>query len=188
MLARMMWLSVVALLCSAIPQDVANASQSLRISVIGGGGMIGQRIVEEALNRGHYVTVIVRDPAKVTRAHERLIVAQGDVLDSAGIAKAVAGQDVVVSAVGTARAANPDYTLYLQAAKSLVDALRSLGDGAPRLIVAGDADLHLLGPMPNRLNLLVGRALGGAGGALNLDDLAHLEHFLQGCRVGQYVG
>ncbi|MGH8432037.1 MAG: NAD(P)-dependent oxidoreductase, partial [Solimonas sp.] len=99
--------------------------------------MIGQRIVHEALDRGHHVTMIVRDPARVTQNHERLTVVKGDVLDSQGIAKVVAGQDVVVSAVGAARAENPDYTLYLQAAKSLVDALLGLGDIAPRLIVVG---------------------------------------------------
>jgi putative NADH-flavin reductase len=136
-LARIRWLGVVALLCCAQPQDASSTSQPLRISVIGGSGMIGQRVVQEALNRGHHVTMIVRDAAKVTRTHERLTVAQGDVLDSPGIAKVVRGQDVVVSAVGTARAENPDYTLYLQAAKSLVDALRSLGNEAPRLIVVG---------------------------------------------------
>ena len=133
------WTRVIftSLLMYTLSPDLVRASQTLEISVIGGSGMIGQRIVREALDRGHHVTVIVRDPAKVTLKHARLTVAQGDVLESPVIAKIVAGQDVVVSAVGAARAENPDYTLYLQAAKSLVDALRSLGDAAPRLIVVG---------------------------------------------------
>jgi hypothetical protein len=139
MFARLKRFGVVAasLLCCAAPADAVGTSPALRISVIGGTGMIGQRVVQEALDRGHHVTMIVRDPARVTRKHERLTVTQGDVLESPLIARIIAGQDVVVSAVGTARAQNPDSTLYLQAAKSLVDALTSLGDEAPRLIVVG---------------------------------------------------
>jgi len=108
----------------------------LDIAVIGGGGMIGSRIVSEALDRGHDVTLVVRDPSKVTDSRERLTVIRGDVVDRS-IADLVEGRDVVVSAVGTARAEGPDYSLYLDAARSLVDGLRRLGDTAPRLIVVG---------------------------------------------------
>jgi putative NADH-flavin reductase len=110
--------------------------RTLQIAVIGGGGMIGSRIVEEALDRGHDVTLVVRDTSKVAVSHERLTVVRGDVLD-ASIADRVAGHDVVVSAVGTARAADPDYSLYLDAARSLVDGLRRLGNAGQRLIVVG---------------------------------------------------
>jgi putative NADH-flavin reductase len=99
--------------------------------------MIGQRIVREAADRGHRVTVLVRDPSKTGEAHESVSVVQGDVLDGAALTSNLPGQDVVVSAVGTARAANPDYSLYRDAAESLLTALRRLGDSAPRLIVVG---------------------------------------------------
>jgi uncharacterized protein len=109
----------------------------LEIVVVGGAGMIGQRVVLEALERGHEVTLVVRDPSTIAETDERLTAVQGDVRDSVGIAEHARGRDVVVSAVGAARAPEPDYSLYLAAAASLVDALRSLGAGAPRLIVVG---------------------------------------------------
>jgi uncharacterized protein len=115
----------------------ASAAEQLEIAVIGGNGMIGQRIVREALDRGHHVTVIVRDPRRVDARHERLQLRQGDVLDRAQISGLIAGQDVVVSAVGSARAKTPDPSLYRNAAESLVSVLRTLGDKAPRLIVVG---------------------------------------------------
>lgn len=115
----------------------AAAAEALKVSVIGGSGMIGQRVVREALNRGHAVTLVARDPSKVTETHERLTVVKADVLDPDAIAKVAAGQDVLVSAVGVGREANPDSTFYLEAADSLITALRSLGDAAPRLIVVG---------------------------------------------------
>src|SRR5687768_8909958 len=113
----------------------AIAAEQLEIAVIGGNGMIGQRIVREALDRGHRVTVIVRDPSRVDATHERLQLHQGDVLDSARISRLVAGQDVVVNAVGSARSKTPDRSLYRKAAESLVSVLRGLGTKAPRLIV-----------------------------------------------------
>jgi putative NADH-flavin reductase len=107
----------------------------LQVGVIG-GGMIGQRIMREALERGHAVKLVVRDRSKATEIHDRLSVAECDVLDDE-LASHIAGVHVLVSAVGTARAQAPDYSLYARAAESLVSALRGLGDGAPRLIVVG---------------------------------------------------
>jgi putative NADH-flavin reductase len=115
----------------------ASAAEPLKIAVIGGNGMFGQRIVREALDRGHHVTSIVRDPSRVDTTHERLQLRQGDVLDRAQISHLIAGQDVVVSAVGSARAKTPDRSLYRKAAESLVSVLRGFGESAPRLIVVG---------------------------------------------------
>jgi uncharacterized protein len=116
---------------------LAHAAEPLRITVVGGNGMIGQRIVNEALQRGHQVTVVVREPSRVTQRHERLKIEQGDALNANDVARLVAKRDVVISAVGAARASAPDYTLYLRAAQSLVTALRQAGPDAPRLVVVG---------------------------------------------------
>jgi len=129
-------LAAVVLLTGSLA-GLASAEGQLNISVIGGNGMIGQRIVREALHRGHHVTAIVRDPSRVDATHERLQLQQGDVLDRAQISRLIVGQDVVVSAVGSARAKTPDPRLYRKAAESLVSVLRALGEKAPRLIVVG---------------------------------------------------
>lgn len=112
-------------------------AESLKITVIGGSGMIGQRVVREALNRGHSVNLVARDPSSVTETHERLTVAKGDVLDVESMKNLASGRDVLISAVGVGRDANPDSTFYLKVAEVLVAALRDLGDAAPRLIVVG---------------------------------------------------
>lgn len=131
----------VALLASMLgaftaPSAVLGA-ESLKITVVGGSGMIGQRVVREALNRGHSVNLVARDPSSFTEKHERLTVAKGDVLDVASMKNLASGQDVLISAVGVGRDANPDSTFYLKVAEVLVAALRDLGDAAPRLIVVG---------------------------------------------------
>ena len=121
------------------------AAEPVKIAVYGASGRVGSRIVAEALSRGHYVTGIGRTPANITLEHERLSVTRGDVLDPVDVARLVAGHDVVISAVG---GANPDYddpqhSVPMQAAESLVAALRSLAEEAPRMMVVGGGSTTL---------------------------------------------
>ncbi|MGK8490615.1 NAD(P)-dependent oxidoreductase [Nocardia asiatica] len=69
------------------------------IGVFGASGVIGSRVVAEALRRGHRVTAFTRDAGRfpAERAGETWAVA--DWLDTDSIADAIAGLDVVVSAV-----------------------------------------------------------------------------------------
>jgi putative NADH-flavin reductase len=62
--------------------------------------MIGSRILSEALDRGHDVVAVVREPARLTRTDPAVRVVTGDVLEPASVTSAATGQDVVASAVG----------------------------------------------------------------------------------------
>lgn len=108
------------------------------IAVIGANGTIGSAIVKEALERGHTVTAVVRDPAKVAERHSNLSVITGDVLDAQSVAAAATGQDVLVSAVGGGDGAGPGATIALAPA-SLAAGLRALEGAAPRLVTVGGA-------------------------------------------------
>ncbi|MEX5237514.1 NAD(P)-dependent oxidoreductase [Kocuria arenosa] len=110
----------------------------VNIAVFGATGTIGSRIVTEALERGHTVTAVLRDPAKLTDADPRLKVTTGDVLDPVSVAAAAEGQDVVVSAVGGGDGPGHLATIA-PAARALVEGLRTLGEQAPRLVVVGGA-------------------------------------------------
>ncbi len=116
----------------------AQGTRPLKIVIYGGTGNIGQRIVREALSRGHAVTVIVRHPAEMSERAPRLRLIEGNVLDSAQVARDIAGADVIVCAVSF-RKPRPDFAAYHRAAESLVAAMRSLGPRSPRLIVVGGA-------------------------------------------------
>lgn len=107
-----------------------------RIAVIGANGTIGSAVVEEAAARGHEVTAVVRDPDRYRGGAAS--VERGDVLEPADVARAAAGRDVLVSAVGGGD--GPGHlTLIEPAARSLVEGLRSLVGGAPRLVAVGGA-------------------------------------------------
>ncbi|MFF4173806.1 NAD(P)-dependent oxidoreductase [Streptomyces sp. NPDC001744] len=108
------------------------------ITLYGATGTIGSRVLDEALRRGHTVTAVVRDPAKLTTRHPALTVAVGDVLDPASVAEHAEGADVLVSAVGGGD--GPGHQALVKPSfESLVAGLRTLGADAPRLVTVGGA-------------------------------------------------
>lgn len=107
----------------------------MKIAVIGAGN-IGRVVIGEALSRGHTVTAIVRDPAKLTLSHPALSAAAGDVTDAASIAAAVAGHDAVVSAIGPNHAIG-NIDILPQSVSTLIAALKQAG--VRRLLVVGGA-------------------------------------------------
>ena len=70
----------------------------MKIAIIGATGNTGSRIVAELLNRGHQVTGISRHPEKL-QPRSGLTLVKGDVKDEAGLAKLLAGQDIVIHTV-----------------------------------------------------------------------------------------
>lgn len=129
---------VLCLVLVAAGMQTVHAANSLKIVVYGGTGNIGQRIVHEALDRGHTVTVVVRNPSALAEQPPRLRVLKGNVLDSAEVTRTISGSDVVVSAVSF-RSQKAGFGGFTRAATSLVTALRRLGPRAPYLIVVGGA-------------------------------------------------
>ncbi len=109
-----------------------------KIAIFGANGTIGSRVLDEALRRGHQVTAVVRDLAKITKTDPNLTVTTGDILDPASVAAVAQGQDVLVSAVGGGD--GPGHIATIKpSAESLVAGLRTLGEAAPRLISVGGA-------------------------------------------------
>ena len=71
----------------------------MKIALFGATGLIGSRILAEALRRGLRVTVVARDPSKI-KPSAGVEVVRGDASDAASVARAVKGHDAVLSAVG----------------------------------------------------------------------------------------
>lgn len=104
----------------------------MRILVIGATGGTGREIVKQALERGHHVTALARRPARITITHERLTVAQGDVMDPASLERAMRGQEAVVCALGHKRWLGPSKILS-GGTRNIVDAMKAAG--VRRLVV-----------------------------------------------------
>jgi putative NADH-flavin reductase len=110
----------------------------MKIVLFGATGNIGQRIVAEALRRGHSVTGVVRDPEKVSSPDPRVPLVQGDATDAESVARVARGADAIVSAI------SPRPTPRGRGAPSLSKAAKALLAGAKqanvkRVIVVGGA-------------------------------------------------
>jgi len=109
------------------------------IALYGATGMIGSRILREALSRGHKVTAVMRDVTKVQNA-PNLDVKSGDILKPESVAAAAAGNSVLVSSYGPPRGGDPKDALI--AIRSLMEGVVAAkkATGKPmRLIVVGGA-------------------------------------------------
>lgn len=106
----------------------------MKIALIGANGTVGQRILQEALTRGHEVAAIVRNAASMTQEHKNLTVVTGDLFDKDSISKVVAGYDVVISAYGPKHGQEETMKTVTQ---GLVAAVKQAG--VKRLLVVGGA-------------------------------------------------
>lgn len=104
----------------------------MRIFVIGATGGTGRELVRQALKRGHPVTALVRNPARMRESHANLTVIKGNVMDPASLAPAMQGQDAVVCALGHKRWLGPSNILS-QGTRNIVDAMKAAG--VRRLVV-----------------------------------------------------
>ena len=72
-----------------------------RMLVLGATGPTGRHVIEQAVSAGHTVTGFARRPARLALRHPNLTLVEGDVTSAAGaLERALAGQDVVICALG----------------------------------------------------------------------------------------
>ena len=75
-----------------------------KILVLGATGGTGQQVISRALQQGHQVTALVRNPQRLTVRDDRLRVLAGSVTDdSQALADAVRDQAAVISTLGAGR-------------------------------------------------------------------------------------
>ena len=106
----------------------------MKVALYGATGAAGSRILKELVSRGHHVTAIVRDPAKLAESGANVRVKQGDLSDPKGIAAAIGDVEAVVSAYGPPK---NDLDAIEGVTQRQVEALK--GKTGVRLIVVGGA-------------------------------------------------
>ena len=97
----------------------------MNVIVFGANGGIGRQVVEQALAKGHTVTAVARRPETVTQQHPHLTVRRGDVLEPACLPPLLAGQQAVVSAIGTNSRAPT--VLYSDGVGNIMQAMKPAG-------------------------------------------------------------
>ena len=116
----------------------------MKIVVFGATGIVGKAVVNEALKKGHEVTVLTRNAGKVTTRHPNLHVVEGNVTDRNVIRDVLKEQEAVIQTLG----------------------IGGKGDGKPTSIVSG-ANKIIMEEM-ERMNVkrLVAISVIGAGDSL----------------------
>ena len=102
-------------------------TKTLHVAVFGASGTIGRHVVEQFLAAGHTVTAYVRTPRKLSISHPHLIVVVGELADAAGVARAVAGADAVISALGPALRRGTTGTPVTDGTRTIVAAMQAAG-------------------------------------------------------------
>ena len=100
-----------------------------RIVIFGAAERLGSVVSEEALSRGHVVVGVVREG---NQAPPGSIEEVGDATTPSDVQTLAPGADALVCVVG-----GPDKTVYLSAARTLVEMVAGLRAPAPRILHSG---------------------------------------------------
>lgn len=115
-----------------------------KIVLIGASGFVGSAILNEALNRGHQVTAVVRNPDKISTKHANLIITKGDVSSEEVVKVLSEGADAVISAYNPGWT-NPDiYEETLKNYSAILNGVKAAG--VKRLLCVGGAGTLFVAP------------------------------------------
>ena len=130
-----------------------NEQVKLNLMVIGANGGIGRQTVELALNYGHHVTAVLRDPAKLQLVHNNLKVVKADVMKPETFEPYLEGIDAVMSAIGVKGGFFDDKptTLYSEGNANLLDAMRRMNVNRAFFISASAVEISPVLPFFVRL-------------------------------------
>jgi putative NADH-flavin reductase len=96
-----------------------------KVIVFGATGGTGKCVVEQALQAGHQVTVVVRNPEAFDIQHQNLSIVKGDVFQPSTFEQAIVGKDVVVSCLGTQK--REPTTVYSDGVRNMSKAMEKAG-------------------------------------------------------------
>jgi putative NADH-flavin reductase len=96
----------------------------MKLTIFAATGGIGGQLLEQAVDAGHDVTAVVRNPARLSRP-VRAVTADMTAADPAAVEAAVAGADAVLSGLGPR--SNADAGVAAQGTRVIVAAMQATG-------------------------------------------------------------
>lgn len=108
----------------------------MKVALLGATGFVGSALLNEALDRGHEVTAIVRHPDKLNK-RAGLVAMEADIHDADRLATLIRGHDALISAFNPGWK-NPNlYQEQVSGTASIIDALKK--GGVTRVLWVGGA-------------------------------------------------
>jgi putative NADH-flavin reductase len=121
---------------------------TMNIFIAGANGGIGRQAVEQALQAGHRVTALVRNPANLQLMHPNLNIIQGDIMRPESFTAEMKGKQIVLSALGVSGGLFSDKptALYSQGNANLLKAMEQ--HGVKRIICISASALEISPVIP----------------------------------------
>uniref|UniRef100_A0A3Q3X5S3 NAD(P)-binding domain-containing protein n=1 Tax=Mola mola TaxID=94237 RepID=A0A3Q3X5S3_MOLML len=98
----------------------------MKIAVLGATGQTGLYLAHQALQQGHTVTAVIRNPRKLTVHHDNLKVAEADIFSADSLKAHFKGQDVIMSCLGFPASFYSGVTGYTESMKAVISAMREV--------------------------------------------------------------
>jgi len=103
----------------------------MKLAIIGATGYVGKEVLRQAIEAGHEVKILVRNPKKLPALDDRVEVIHGNILDRGAVTQLLQGVDAVLNASGGVK--EPDqYDVFKRATEILVRAMKD--EGISRLV------------------------------------------------------
>lgn len=146
----------------------------MKLAIFGATGRTGLPLIQQALDAGHEVVALVRNPASVPMHHEHLTWIEGNAMRAADVARAVQGAESVICVLGHRKDSPKD--MQTVAAVNIVEAMRA--QGIKRLVSLTGAGVEAPQDRPKLSNRLIKLALLLLSGDVYRDGAAH-AHVIQ---------
>ena len=129
----------------------------MKLVIFGATGQTGRLLIARGLSEGHQVTGFARNPTRLDATSGSMRAVQGNVLDPTAVDRAVAGQEAVLSVLGTAPRGFPP--VLPNGTRHILDAMQR--HGVRRIVVLSAAGaLHEpAGTVLGSLGLSLARAV-----------------------------
>ena len=115
----------------------------MKLALIGASGFVGAAVLQEALDRGHQVTGIVRNPTKLPQ-HPALNAVAGDAYNAEALAALLKGHDAVIHAFNPGWGTADIRERFIQGSQTIIAASKQAG--VQRLLVVGGAGSLYVAP------------------------------------------
>lgn len=109
----------------------------MKIALIGASGFVGSSVLNEALQRGHNVTAIVRNPQKISVQDKNLNVIAADIMDENNLISIIKEYDAVISSYNPGWGDPEIYNNFILGSQKIMNAVKR--SGVKRFLVIGGA-------------------------------------------------
>ncbi len=156
----------------------------MNILLFGATGLTGQEILKQAIENGHKVIAIVRDPNSIDFEYSNLTIKKGNILEIKSFEDALIDADIVISAVGTGTSfsqARKPTTIYSDGFKNIISAMRK--HKIKRFIA-----LLSVGTIPDPNEAFIHRTMIRPMLKGTYDDMQRAESILANCDDIDWIG